>query len=133
MAFRGDSPEVHFASVTDLGMYDENLAEQLRDLDFLLLEANHDPSMLEVGPYPYPLKLRIAGEKGHLSNESAGALICSVSGGSLKEVLLGHLSKINNYPPLAQTTVENILRAAGGYMPELFVAPARELSHIMMK
>ena len=133
VAFRGDGDTIHFAAVTDLGYYDETLIRQLKGLEYLLLEANHDPSLLEVGPYPYPLKLRIAGDKGHLSNQAAGKLLKEVAGETLKEVLLGHLSKTNNYPPLALRTVENILGDSGGSMPALWLAPARELSHIMRK
>ena len=57
------------AVATDLGMYDDYIVKKLTGLDAILLEANHDVHMLEVGGYPYPLKRRILGEKGHLSNE----------------------------------------------------------------
>lgn len=56
--------------MTDLGIYDDHIVEKLKGLDVLLLEANHDVHMLQVGSYPYPLKQRILGEKGHLSNEA---------------------------------------------------------------
>lgn len=74
-------------------------------LDAVLLEANHDENMLAVGPYPYPLKQRIAGAKGHLSNLAAGHLLCEILHDNLQEVLLGHLSKENNYEALAFETV----------------------------
>ena len=61
--------------------------------------------MLETGPYPYPLKRRILGEKGHLSNEAAGQLVDRLLGNNVQEILLGHLSKENNYPELAYETV----------------------------
>ena len=91
--------------ITDLGVYDESLVEELQDADVLLLEANHDVKMLEVGPYPYPLKQRILGEKGHLSNSACGQLLSQILHDSFRTVMLGHLSKENNYPELAFRTV----------------------------
>jgi len=74
-------------------------------MDVLLLEANHDVNMLQVGSYPYPLKQRILGKRGHLSNENAGRLLGRVLHDDLKKVVLGHLSKENNLPELAYETV----------------------------
>ena len=90
---------------TDLGVYDENLVSELQELDTLFLEANHDVRMLETGPYPYPLKQRILGERGHLSNDTSGELLCRLLHDQLKAVFLGHLSKENNLPELAYETV----------------------------
>lgn len=94
------------AVATDLGKYDEYIVQNLRGLDALLLEANHDVHMLEVGPYPYPLKQRVLGDRGHLSNELSGRLLCDVLHDHLKKVFLGHLSKENNYEQLAYETVK---------------------------
>ena len=52
------------AVATDLGIYDAYTVSHLQNLDAVLLEANHDLHMLEVGPYPYPLKRRVMGDKG---------------------------------------------------------------------
>ena len=71
----------------------------------MLLEANHDVNMLETGPYPYYLKRRISGERGHLSNERCGQLLGRVLHDGFSAVLLGHLSKENNYPQLAYEAV----------------------------
>lgn len=94
------------AVITDLGKYDENIVDRLQGLDVLLLEANHDVHMLEVGVYPYYLKQRILGEKGHLSNELSGQLLGRVLHDRFKKVVLGHLSKENNYPQLAYESVK---------------------------
>ena len=59
--------------VTDLGVYDEDTVEHLKDSDLLYVEANHDIRMLQAGPYPYYLKQRILGSRGHLCNEKAGS------------------------------------------------------------
>ena len=68
--------------------------------------ANHDIHMLEVGGYPYYLKQRILGDKGHLSNELSGRLLCDILHDNLKHIILGHLSKENNYARLAYETVK---------------------------
>lgn len=91
---------------TDLGYYDDYVVDNLMDSQILLLEANHDINMLQVGIYPYKLKQRILGNMGHLSNENSGRLICRLLDGGLKHVFLGHLSKENNYPQLAYETVK---------------------------
>ena len=73
-------------------------------MDVLLLEANHDVNMLQVGSYPYYLKQRILGNRGHLSNENSGRLLSRVLHDNLKKVSLGHLSQENNLPELAYET-----------------------------
>jgi len=93
------------AVATDMGYYTQELIEQLKGLDAILLEANHDVNMVQVGPYPYYLKQRILGKKGHLSNESAGRLLSEIVHDDLKHVFLGHLSRENNLPQLAHEAV----------------------------
>ncbi len=93
------------AVCTDLGAYNDYTVECLKGMDALLLEANHDVNMLQVGPYPYYLKQRILGERGHLSNENSGRLLCRILHDRLKAVFLGHLSKENNLPELAFESV----------------------------
>ena len=72
----------------------------------MFIEANHDIRMLEVGPYPYYLKQRVLGKRGHLSNELTGRLLCNILHENLKYIMLGHLSKENNYEELARETVK---------------------------
>ena len=90
---------------TDLGKFNDYIVDNLQNLDVLLLEANHDIRMLEVGKYPYYLKQRILGDRGHLSNENAGRLLCRLLHDDLKAIFLGHLSQENNYEALAFETV----------------------------
>ena len=105
VGYRIENGSKSFAIATDMGCYDDYTVEHLKGLDGILLEANHDVNMLQVGPYPYPLKQRILGEKGHLSNELAGRLLCEVLHDDLKAIMLGHLSAENNYSALALATV----------------------------
>ena len=93
------------AVATDLGTYDEHIVEEFSGQNILLLEANHDIRMLETGPYPYPLKKRIMGDRGHLSNERSGQLLGELLHDNFGAVMLGHLSKENNYEQLAYETV----------------------------
>ena len=79
--------------------------ECLKGMDLLFLEANHDVNMVQVGPYPYQLKRRILGDRGHLSNELSGQLLKKIAHNKLQGVVLGHLSKDNNIPELAYETV----------------------------
>lgn len=94
------------AVATDMGCYDDYTVSRLQDLDVALVESNHDENMLQVGPYPYPLKRRIMSEKGHLSNAAAGHLLCEILSPRMQTVYLGHLSKNNNYEALAYATVK---------------------------
>lgn len=105
VAYRIDGGGGSAAVVTDLGNYSSYTAAHLQNLSLLLLESNHDIHMLQAGTYPYYLKQRILGNYGHLSNEAAGQLLCEVLHEGLKHVLLGHISRDNNYPALAYEAV----------------------------
>ena len=94
---------------TDSGVFTTRMGRALQNLDCLILEANHDPEMLRTGPYPWPLKKRIAGDLGHLSNEGAGKALLNTLGERTKSVILAHLSEENNRPFLALETVTSIL------------------------
>ena len=106
VAYRISNTYKSVAVVTDLGHFDQYIIEHLQRLDALLLESNHDVRMLETGPYPYYLKQRILGDYGHLSNDNAGKLLNYILHDKMKYILLGHLSKENNYEKLAYETVK---------------------------
>ncbi len=93
------------AVATDMGCFDDTIIRVLGQCDSVLIEANHDINMLQVGPYPYSLKMRILGNKGHLSNISCADLIKEILHKDLKHLVLGHLSRENNFPQLAYRTV----------------------------
>ncbi|MDF2881163.1 MAG: Metallo-beta-lactamase superfamily hydrolase [Clostridiaceae bacterium] len=98
---------------TDLGYFSDEVKESIKDSDVILLESNHDTEMLKFGPYPYPLKRRILSDVGHLSNDACGKAISEIIKDSHKTIILGHLSKTNNYPDLAYATVANVLSDCG--------------------
>ena len=109
VGFRISHNDRSIAVATDMGCYDDKIVKYLSHLDGIVLESNHDVNMLEVGPYPWPLKQRILGQKGHLSNESAGNLLCDILHDGMKQIVLGHLSKENNYEALAYATVSCVI------------------------
>ena len=90
---------------TDLGKYDDYIVSMLENSELLFLEANHDVNMLMVGKYPYYLKQRILGDRGHLSNDTSADLISKLIHPRLQHIFLAHLSKENNYEELAYETV----------------------------
>ena len=90
---------------TDIGHMDRNILQNLCYSSFILLESNYDANILKCSPYPYSLKERIAGPNGHLSNDMAGNVISHLTNFGLKNAMLGHLSKENNFPELAYKTV----------------------------
>ncbi len=120
--------------ITDLGKFDHSLVDKLQGLDVLLLEANHDVRMLQTGKYPYPLKQRILGDQGHLSNVRSGQLLGQLLHDRFRVAILGHLSKENNYAQLAYETVR--LEVAMGENPykgddfPIYVAKRSEPTHM---
>jgi len=119
---------------TDLGKYDDYIVSKLEDSDLLLIEANHDVNMLMVGKYPYYLKQRILGDRGHLSNDTSANLISRLINPRLQNILLAHLSKENNYEELAYETVccELANRGIGFSADKVSVAHRDQPSQMVM-
>ena len=90
-----------FGFATDLGFVPVEIADQLRGCDAVVLESNHDPHMLQAGPYPYPLKQRVSGPNGHLSNPDCAVCAAELVKTGTKTLILAHLSEKNNMPELA--------------------------------
>ena len=86
---------------TDVGYVTREIEEGLTGCDAVVLESNHDPEMLETGPYPYDLKLRIASRRGHLSNPDCAEFATRLCKSGTKALLLAHLSEENNTPDTA--------------------------------
>lgn len=98
---------------TDLGIVTELVKRHLKGCQLLVLEANHDPQMLIDGPYPWPLKQRIRGRNGHLSNAQCRDLLGELLHSDLQQVILAHLSENNNTPAQALNTVAEALQNHG--------------------
>lgn len=100
--------------LTDTGCITQRMLEILATCHAMVLEANHDPEMLRTGPYPWPLKQRVAGRLGHLSNlQAAQAVEWLVKNGRIQRIHLGHLSAINNCPDHALSSVAKYLAEKG--------------------
>ena len=95
----------------DLGAPNESLRRAFTGLDLLLLESNHDIEMLRSGPYPPFLQQRIVGRNGHLSNRQSASFARDLAAGTVRELVLLHLSEVNNTPTHALAAAEQALRA----------------------
>ncbi len=93
--------------LTDLGSITPHIVETYRNCDALLLEFNHDVTMLAEGPYPYSLKQRVGGRLGHLNNQQAASLLQQVEQSKLQHLVLSHISEQNNHPELALAAATN--------------------------
>lgn len=99
--------------VTDTGVLTELLVERLSGCHALLLECNHDRDLLRYGPYPWPLKQRIASHTGHLSNEQTSTALERLAHSGLELVVGMHLSQTNNRPELVERELSAVLAGSG--------------------
>lgn len=104
--------------VTDTGHISDEIYEEIKDADLLVLESNHEVNVLKMCSYPYKTKMRILGDYGHLSNVAAAQCLCDIledecNKQQCKTVLLAHLSKENNTPGMAKLAMKNILEERG--------------------
>lgn len=97
--------------LTDAGHVDARMLDVAAGSGLVMIEANHDVEMLKAGRYPFPLKRRILGERGHLSNDACGAALSALYLRGVHRAVLGHLSRENNFESLALETVRGVLRA----------------------
>lgn len=109
-----------FAIATDMGCVTDEVRENLRGADTVLIESNHDEEMLRFGPYPPMLKRRILSDHGHLSNENCATLARELAESGTRTIILGHLSRQNNTPSAALRTAEAALAGTG---TEIWCAP----------
>ncbi len=103
--------------LTDAGSVTSHMRRALSGCDALLLEFNHDVQMLMDGPYPAPLKRRVVGNRGHLSNVQAAELLGSLDCSRLQHLVLTHISETNNKPEYALRAAAEVLQ----HQPEWLV------------
>ena len=96
--------------ITDAGFACENIISAVSSSDMLCIESNHDEKMLTEGPYPYFLKRWITSDTGHLSNRQSALCVLEHAPSKLKQVILSHLSQINNTPQLALRTFKSLTK-----------------------
>ncbi len=102
--------------LTDLGVATAEVLECYRAVDALVVEANHDSTMLAGGPYPYFLKARVGGSRGHLNNHQSAELVKQLDWGRMQHLVLAHLSEKNNSPQLARQTFVDTLGCDPGWL-----------------
>ncbi len=103
---------VRVGYATDVGHVSDFVRAGLTGCESVVMESNHDADMLMDGPYPYDLKLRIRGKRGHLSNRDCADLAAELAGQGTVHFLLAHLSEENNHPDLA---FDETFSALAGY------------------
>lgn len=114
-----DGGVLRLGYATDIGYVTKEIEEGLVGCHTVILESNHDPEMLETGPYPYELKLRIASRRGHLSNPDSALFAARLCQSGTKRLMLAHLSEENNTP---DTAFDACFGAIGDAGVELCVA-----------
>jgi phosphoribosyl 1,2-cyclic phosphodiesterase len=125
VGFVFEAEGVRMAVATDLGYVTPNVKAQLKKLDLLLLESNHDLEMLRDGPYPWSVKQRVLSRVGHLSNEAAAQFLETEYDGQATYVILGHLSESNNLPDLARVTAERALNGRASLLANRLLLAAQ--------
>ena len=121
--FRAEGVRMAFA--TDLGYIPPNVKNQLKGVDLLLLESNHDLEMLRDGPYPWSVKQRVLSRVGHLSNEATADYLEKVYDGQAAYVILAHLSESNNLPEIARVTAERALNGRASLLANRLLLAAQ--------
>lgn len=110
VAYRFDSGSSSLTVATDLGYVSDAIKEVIAGCQCYVFESNHDVDMLRAGRYPWNVKRRILGDKGHLSNYDAALALADLLETREVDVYLAHLSEDNNQPDLAELTVASVLR-----------------------
>ena len=126
--YRLDTASGSAGILTDTGYVTEGARRALAGVDLLVLESNHDTDRLRSGPYPLPLKERIAGPNGHLSNTDAACFAVEMAHSGTDQIVLAHLSKENNTPRLALETMQQYLAQEQLDNVRVMIAPRCDLS-----
>ncbi len=129
VGFRVSAGGKTLAIATDLGQVTNLVRERVRDVDAIILEANHDPVLLQDAPYPWSLKQRISSRKGHLSNELAAELVEQISRTNedrLQVAVAAHISEKSNTPELAIEVFKKAWSRGGNTSSPTFIAACAE-------
>ncbi|MBN1291120.1 MAG: MBL fold metallo-hydrolase [Candidatus Latescibacteria bacterium] len=116
---------------TDLGFVSTLVEQRLRESDIIIIESNHDVDMLKNGSYPWELKQRIMGRKGHLSNRNAADIIFNLTQYKSAKTILAHLSEENNTAELAEKAVRELFDRFDRRLLSLTVAAQDEATTII--
>ena len=125
--------DIKVAILTDMGQYNDNVVESLKDVNYLMLECNYDVNMLLNSNRPEILKSRILGQGGHLSNVECSEIILKIANDNLKEVYLSHISDETNSEDYALTFVNDYIKKySNRYLPKINIAKRLERTEIII-
>lgn len=119
------------AYITDTGYINNKHFKKLENRNIYVMESNHDVDLLMNGKYPYHLKQRILGDKGHLSNKDSAYYLSKFIGENTQKVILIHLSEENNDPKIALDTLEKTLEKNGLYFKDIVVSNQKERTELI--
>jgi phosphoribosyl 1,2-cyclic phosphodiesterase len=114
LGFLIEKDGVRICVALDLGFLSKPVLERMKGCDAIILESNHDVQMLKVGPYPWSLKQRVMGRRGHLSNDSVAGFLTNDFDGKATHLMLAHLSQKNNDPDVARLSAQRALEERPG-------------------
>jgi len=117
VAYSFESDGARLVIASDLGRAEADFVDFLREATTLLIEMNHDEDMLRDGPYTWPLKRRISGGLGHLSNAQSAEAIRRSAGPKRRRIVATHLSRTNNTPELVRAVLARAIERSGWHVP----------------
>lgn len=125
----GDEKSIVY--ITDTGYINNKYFDILTNKEVYIMESNHDVEMLNSGPYPFQLRQRILGDKGHLSNYDSARYISTFIGEKTKCVMLAHLSEENNTRELAYNTLIERLENNNQSIEKILIAKQNEETELV--
>lgn len=117
--------------VTDTGYLSEKNLQKIKDKELYIMESNHDVEMLMNGKYPYAIKQRIIGDRGHLSNQDSSYYLSQIIGDHTKKVFLAHLSSDNNTDSMALSTLEETFSKRNISFSNVSIAHQEEVTELI--
>lgn len=117
--------------ITDTGYINNRYFEKLQNHNLYIMESNHDIEMLMNGKYPFHLKQRILGNKGHLSNEDSAYYLSEFIGNNTKSIVLAHLSDDNNTYDKAMDTVSRVLKSKNIKIKNIMIAKQKQRTDVI--
>lgn len=126
---KGDGKAIVY--ITDTGYINNKYFDLLSNKELYIMESNHDIEKLNNGPYPFRLRQRILGDKGHLSNYDSAKYISTFIGNKTKCIVLAHLSEENNTYELAYNTLLERLNTNNQHVDKIIIAKQEEETEVL--
>lgn len=127
--FESDNKSIVY--VTDTGYINNKYHNLLKNRDFYVMESNHDIRMLMDGKYPYYLKQRVVGDRGHLSNKDSSKYLSEFVGDRTKGIVLIHLSEENNNKDIAYNTLIDALEKKNKHVDKILISEQKECTEMI--